>query len=185
MLIGGLLICGSSLSAAAADPLNRLERQVRIFEKALDTMLIDSPNFLVDSREPTQGYYVEDHGAVFTFRTSLVHKRDRGFFWCKDKDKDKQDREEMRAKEIQHQSELYADGKEELITTILAFGEVMTRLPDGEMLDVRIRLRDALYFKENDMRRLRLTAEMNDLRSYYDGRLSEERMIERIKIEEG
>jgi hypothetical protein len=170
-----------------AGPEDRMDRQIRVFEKAIDTMLIDSPNFLVSNSEPTHGYYVDDHGAVFTFRTSLVSKYGGwdwwDHLWHRDDDDDHKGKKD-RKKIAEKQAELYEDGKEELIETLLTFGEVLTTLGDTEWLEVKVRLRDAYYFKEHDLSRLKMKVKMSDLRAYYDGRLQEEQAAGRIEIDE-
>ncbi|MBU1948581.1 MAG: hypothetical protein KJ927_07720, partial [Candidatus Eisenbacteria bacterium] len=52
----------------------KIDRQIRVFEKAMDVMLVDSPNWLVQNSEPTYGNYIENHGVVFSFRASLVSR---------------------------------------------------------------------------------------------------------------
>ena len=55
-------------------------------ERALDEMLIDSPNFFVSGRGNSRGLYIESIGALFTFEATLVNK-DWDFDWSKFQEK--------------------------------------------------------------------------------------------------
>ena len=70
-------LVGFSTAAVAVDePGRKMGRQISVFEQILDRVLIESPNFLINSRDNSRGMFVECFGAVFTFRASLVEKFD-------------------------------------------------------------------------------------------------------------
>jgi hypothetical protein len=69
-----LTIAAPSVHAQQADARRRIERDISVMERALDEMLIDSPNFFVSGRGNTRGLYVEGLGALFTFEATLVNK---------------------------------------------------------------------------------------------------------------
>lgn len=189
MVVAALLLAGALSTAQASE--DRMDRQIRVFEKALDTMLVDSPNWLVANSEPSFGYYLDDHGVVFSFRASLVSDWDwdepgkwLGLLKSR-KHRDHDDDDDWdRDREAKRQERLYERGKEELVLTILDFGEILTTVKDTEWIEVSVKLRDAYYFRENDIRRLEMRAKASDLRSYYDGRIGEKEAMEKIQIEE-
>ena len=68
-----IVLAGHATPVAADDrPSSKIERQIRVVERIIDQMLIDSPNFLVQNHEPTTGFEIEADGIVFTFRASLT-----------------------------------------------------------------------------------------------------------------
>jgi len=73
-----LAACATPISGAFASdqPGRKLGRQISVFEQILDRVLIESPNFLISSRDNSRGMYVECYGAIFSFRASLVEKFD-------------------------------------------------------------------------------------------------------------
>jgi len=200
LALGALLLAPAALllapSAAPASPRgDRLDRQVEMFEGLIDQVLVDSPNFLVRDRDAAHGWYRDDTGAVFTFRTSLVNGRDDDgwhvFNWFGDhgvtvrtRDGDRVSRKEWKKDLIEDQEDEYKDGKDELVQALMDFGPALTALADDESIEIRADLRDAEYFRENDMRRLTLKVKMSDLRSFDAGRLSEDELRRRVEIEE-
>ena len=87
-----------SAHAQPADAQRRLERDISVMERALDEMLIDSPNFFVSGRGNTRGLYIDGVGALFTFEATLVNKdwdfdfnkwEDKGYHYEVEEDGDK------------------------------------------------------------------------------------------------
>jgi hypothetical protein len=58
--------------AGAQGVSDRLKRQINVMEKIIDEILVDSPNLLVGSSSPSNGFYLDEFGAVFSFEASLV-----------------------------------------------------------------------------------------------------------------
>lgn len=58
----------------AAEPNRRVHRGITAMERAIDEMLVDSPNFLVSGRDNTRGVYIDAYGALFTFDATLINK---------------------------------------------------------------------------------------------------------------
>lgn len=187
--------------AASADDAQerRLEKQVRVFETALDDMLVESPNLLVRSREATHGLYMDGKGAVFTFRMGLNTNSwdsdgDHWWNWLRVDDGEViilsrdgarvEDYDEWAKDRLPRQAELYEDGKEEIKLTILDFGVVMSELADDDWIVVKARLRGAAYFKEEDIRTLEMKIQMRDVRAYAAGRISEDQAKGKIQVEE-
>lgn len=60
----------------------KLKRKIKIMEKVVDEVLVESPNLLVYSGNPTHGIYLDEFGTVFTFEAALV---DKDWDWAFDK----------------------------------------------------------------------------------------------------
>jgi len=71
--LGLALLFASRASAGPDDrPTRKMERQISAFERMVDEALVDSPNFLVPSRDEARGLYMDDYGLIVTFQTSLT-----------------------------------------------------------------------------------------------------------------
>jgi hypothetical protein len=208
-----------ALVMAAAGPADaqsrRLDRQIELFERVVDDMLVESPNWLVQSSEETRGRYRAGEGARFRFDATLVYrgwgKHWRGKWWKNifvDGDEDvividRNDWDDMSDKEIKElrddarkstdkhrertlrrQQRLYDRGKVELVETLSDFGDVLTALPDNESIELVAELGDSDYFDEKDLRELRVSAKMSDIRALAEGKIDEKKFVERVKVEE-
>lgn len=206
-----LLFAGKASANGEDRPTRKLERQISVFERMVDEALVDSPNFLVPSRNEARGMYMEDYGLVVTFESSLVGNNwnfnDNGNWWngwwhddddnviVIDRDWDDEDDEDLddddrqavkkwRDKDLARQEKKYNRGKTELVDVFLDHAELLSSLKDNDWLELQASLRGASYFRKNDLHRLVLRAKMSDLRSFSDGKISEDDMIKRIQTKE-
>lgn len=209
LLVGALI-----LPAGADRGARKLDRQIGVFESVVDEMLVDSPNWLVRSRENARAVYVDGYGVVLTFEASLVDRDYRlgGKWWKKlfkhDADRivihlgdddeeieieglDEEDlkeaekiRDKLSQKAVTRQEKRYQRGKTEVIDVLLDHGDFLTNLKDEDWLEVVAVLHDAEYFEDNDLHRLSLRVKMKDLRAYADDKLSEENAIKKIEVRE-
>jgi len=204
----GLALAGVALALIAGDAeagakSKKMSRQIELFERITDQMLVDSPNWLVPSREVTRGTYVEGHGAVFTFEATLV-----GADWGKgiekkiwkvltdehivihgdDDEDDDEDLDEEKAdwkeRNLKRQARTYDRGKVEIVDLLGDFGDVLTTLGDNEWLEVEASLGDASYFKDKDIDRLSVKVKMSDVRAYADERIDEKTFVGKIQTKE-
>lgn len=184
------------LGVAVATPLladghsRKADRQIMVFEKVLNDVLVDSPNFLVQSHDPVVGH-MSDGGAVFTFRTSLVgnHWNNHHDDWWKvwrhiDDDDDDRDYPRVFERELKRQERRYTRGKKELVEALGDFGDLLTTLDASDTITLQARLRGAEYFEEEDLRRLVIKVSVRDLRAYGDGQLDEDDFARRVTIDE-
>ena len=205
---------------AQANDDRKLDRQIDLFERVVDEMLVDSPNWLVQSTRETRGRHRSGTGVRFTFDASLVgskwnwnHNHRHGSwwsFWDDDDDHrggtiylDEDDLEDLDAEEIEamlkskkksrerrmeramkKEKRLYERGKAEMIEVMLDFGDVFTRLPGDETIELIAYLEDAEYFYENDLRTLTVSAKVSDLNAFGEGSLNEKDMVNRITVTE-
>ena len=177
----GILALAAALSSAAlAEGSDRADRQLRVFESAFNAMLVDSPNILVQSHEPATANYVSGHGLTVAFKTSLVSDHDGDHWWRWGRDRS----DRWRDDNLDRQAKLYDRGKDEIVETVVTFGEVLTALNDSDWIEITAKLRDATYFRENDLRRLSLRVKVSDLRAYYDGRIGETELANRMELKE-
>ncbi len=210
--VTALAVVATGLLTADADAGSRkkMDRQVRLMERILDDMLVESPNWLVQSSHETRGSYDAEEGAVFTFDADLVHRGYGKKMWkwnwwgddihieindddddYDDDDRDrrsrrdrKEDRKRRQDRDLRKQERLYGRGKTEIVETLLDFGDALTFLKDSEWVTIEVYLDDADYFYEKDLRRLTVKAKMADLRAYADEDISEEDAVKRIQVEE-
>lgn len=200
LVLASLIVSAGLISSAVAgsdSDERRQDKQIRIFERLMDDMLIESPNWLVRSMESTRGDYIDAHGAVFSFKVDLnSQKWFGGNHWSYYQDDDDshviviRDDGRVRGRKVtdedvlEREEKLYRRGKEEIIETIVDFGEMFTALDDGDWIEIKVRLRGAKYFKENDLRKLSVKVKMADVRAHSRGTLDEEGLIARIQIKE-
>lgn len=73
------------VGAAAAKDDTKLERQIKVMARVIDAVLVESPNWLVQGREVTEGFEDEGTGVFFTFQASLTgfgyHAGSNWSFW--------------------------------------------------------------------------------------------------------
>lgn len=204
-LLATILFAGSAL----ANDDRKLDRQIDIFERVLDDMLVESPNWLVQGRHDARGRYRAGTGARFSFDASLVSRGWRGGgnwwkgFWHHDDDDvividlddfadmDDDDWDEMRRsrrkysdRAMKKQERLYKRGKTEMIEVMADFGDLLTKVPDNETLELVAYLDDASYFYDKDIRELSMKVRMSDVRAYSDGDLSEKEFVAKITVTE-
>lgn len=129
-----LALIGST-PASAGDRPTKLERQIEVMERAIDEMLVDSPNFLVSGKNVTEGFEDEGSGVLFLFSASLTDwwwdedGRHRSWsFWPFEKQK----RITIRRSDDGNKS-IYLDDHGEII---IKDGEVSIRSKDGEVLEL-------------------------------------------------
>lgn len=186
----------------------KLERQIALIERMTDEMLVESPNFYVQSRNETRGLYMEGHGLILSFETSLVGEHsswDGANSWWKfwdgeddrhvividsdweDEDDGGETVEEVKKwkdKHIARQEKRYLRGKTEIVDLLLDNAELLSSLADTDWIEVQASLRGAPYFRKKDLHRLVMRAKMGDLRAYSDGKLTEDAMIAKIQTRE-
>jgi hypothetical protein len=79
-VLGGVIIAaavtGSFTVAESADSkvTKKLKKQISVLERVIDEVLVESPNFLVGSRQNTHGVYLEEFGVLLAFEASLISK---------------------------------------------------------------------------------------------------------------
>jgi hypothetical protein len=71
-LVLALLLAGKASAGPDDRPTKKMERQISAFERMVDEALVDSPNFLVPSRDEARGLYMDGYGLIVTFQSSLT-----------------------------------------------------------------------------------------------------------------
>ncbi|MCA9754576.1 MAG: hypothetical protein KDA27_02150 [Candidatus Eisenbacteria bacterium] len=198
LAVTGLLVL--SLGVAQADPPSKkAQREIRMFERVMDDMLIDSPNWLVPGRDNTRGYYVAGHGVIYTFQASLVD-RDWGRkfrfnvgWWDDDDWRDRRDRRERdrddkdesrRDRYTDREERLFERGKQEVFDLLYDFGDTMESIGANETVTVVACLGDDDLFWDRDIRTLEMTVKISDLRAAANGSVSEDDFAKRVQIQE-
>lgn len=95
------------------------------------------------------------------------------------------DEDEWEAQDdLEGQLEKYEAGKAEMIDALLDCGDILGALPAERWVRIEARLDDVELPDDREIHRLSVRAKLADLRSYSDGRLSEEEIRARVEIKE-
>jgi hypothetical protein len=182
IVVGVAFLLGSvAVQADPEKPNRKMMRQIRIMEKILDEVLVDSPNLLVFNDRPTRGFYLDGFGAVFTLEASLVREGTFDFSFLKNfriekedgkviivtRDKgsgDEDEDEEENGEEEVSEAELYERGKQELKEALVDYAETLSSLKDDDWVAVVAFLKGSSYFTDRKISRLILKVRMRDLR---------------------
>lgn len=192
--------------AHASDPPepSRLQQRIGTMERAIDHLLLDSPNFLVTRGRNAHGVYLPDYGVVFTFNAGLntgdsffaisddddsrvvirrghrwTHHRDRGVWRWMDSRRHRRGDDEADGAVA-----MYEDGKKELAEALLDHAGTLASLPPGQWLAVSGSIKDETLRDERKISRLVMRVRVDDLKAYADHRLSDDELRARIQVEE-
>ena len=204
----GALTAAPALATEAPGS-EKLQRQLELFEKMTNQMLLDSPNFLVSGRSAARALYIEEFGVVVSWNASLVEKGEDGFkIWNWDNFKverdgdrviivrpegsgDKEDDEAMVEtykkwidKQGERRAQLYEAGKVEMVDLLMDYAEVLSRLDDSQWVMLAAFLGNNEFFEDNDLSRCTVKARMSDLRAYGAGDIDHAAMEKRLVIQE-
>ncbi|MBD3237196.1 MAG: hypothetical protein GF330_10860 [Candidatus Eisenbacteria bacterium] len=94
------------------------------------------------------------------------------------------DLEKMKAEKKVKEEECYASGKEELIESLVDYGETLTGLRDDQWVAITAFLKNADLFKKHEISRLVLKVRVRDLRDHAHGDLSRDNLFSRVMVEE-
>ncbi|MBZ0268815.1 hypothetical protein K8I85_11715 [bacterium] len=72
--MGALGVLALAATASAGPDSRKQDRQIDLFERIVDDMLVESPNWLVRDSHEARGRYRSGQGARFTFDARLVHR---------------------------------------------------------------------------------------------------------------
>jgi hypothetical protein len=194
------LAAGAALASDSPEA-DRNARRVATMEKALDHMLLDSPNFLVQRGRNAHGVRLPDYGVVFTFNAQL--NLDDTIVEAFDDDHDSRlvvRRGSHRhapflrflGVQIDHRNRgreddpltLYQDGREELVELLLDEAGILGKLPDGQWVVISALVDDDALRHDRGIQRLVLRVRTDDLRAFAEGRLDEAATKARIQADE-
>lgn len=185
---------------------DRINHQVRSIEKALDHLMLDSPNFLVQRGHNAHGDYLPDYGLILTFNAAI--NADNGYVEIFGDDDDShvlirsgdrwhhhENRTVLRMLGVNVGShrhhdaaddplELYQEGKAELVEMLLDQAGALSALPAGQWVVVSGSVNDEMLREEKKITRLVLRIRTDDLKAYADRKLSDEEAAGKIQVEE-
>jgi hypothetical protein len=81
-------------------------------------------------------------------------------------------------------AKLYEAGKEEIIDTLVEYGDSMNSLRDTQWLGIAAFLRNSDFFIDNRISRLVVKARMSDIRAYHQGKLNRDQIVAKVVQEE-
>jgi hypothetical protein len=198
-----------TLSAAeAADTESRLDRKIRVMERVLDEVLIQSPNVLVSGGNNARGLVLEGFGALFIVEGSLgVNEMEflPGVGWPRvaredflrredlerDDDDDAREPEDRTSwEELQKQSEEQrqkhlAGLRSEIIDALIDYGVTLGEIQGDRWVAVAAFLDgfELLGHRGQNRTRMLVKIKMRDLKSYSAGTLSRQEAIEKVVID--
>jgi hypothetical protein len=193
-----VLVAGAIMQAEAADPLDKKARkEVRIFERDLDDLLIESRDWLVPGRENARAYYIPGNGLLVTFQASLVsHDRNWSVRFLDhrwdfddddeddDRDRDRSDRGTRRERVREREERRFERGKEELVDFLLEYGRDLEFLGANDNITLVAYLGDSDYFWDEDLNHLSLTVKASDLRAHAAGNLTDDAAGAKVTIDQ-
>lgn len=193
--------------ARASDPLDsdQIHHRVRSMEKALDHLMLDSPNFLVQRGHNAHGVYLPDYGLIVTFNAAI--NADDSYVEIFGDDDDSRvairswDRSHHHGKRTvmrlfgvnvgshcHHDEddplELYQGGKAELVELLLDEAGTLSNLPAGQWVVISGYVDDDALREEKNVARLVLRVRTDDLKAYAEKKLSDEEAAGKIQVEE-
>jgi hypothetical protein len=207
-LIAAAMIALMGLAVAAASAAEneaiRLDRKVRVMERVIDEVLVQSPNILVSPGGTVRGLVLEEYGALFTFEGNLdsevmirIPRAPRapragrsvivipGDDDDDDEDDDDKSWEEMEKESREKANEMYEGLKVELMETLIDYGATLGELGNDRWVAIAAFLDSRQLLGSSDTgKRLLLKARMRDLRQYAAGSLSRDAAMAKIIIEE-
>lgn len=205
LVVAALMVAVLGLVAvsatAADDTASRLDRKVKVMERVLDEVLIQSPNVVVSARGVTRGLVLEEYGALFTLEASVgtdmfvfaVPEPPAAPIGGGDEDRiiiapDRPHRvgreDEWLEKSNEKRAEQYAAFKAELVDAIVDYGVTLTELRDDQWLAVFAFLDSRPLLGGDGGGRLALKVKMRDLRQHSAGALSRDAVKGRVIVEE-
>ena len=205
-VVAALMVAALGLMAvsatAADDTASRLDRKVRVMERVLDEVLIQSPNVVVSSRGVTRGLVLEEYGALFTLEASVgtemfvfamprppaapIGEDDADHIIVAPNRPDRAGREdEWLEQSNEKRAEQYAAFKSEMMDAIVDYGVTLTELGDDQWLAV-VAFLDSRPLLGSDDRggRVMFKIKMRDLRQHSAGNLSRDAVKGRVTVEE-
>ncbi len=207
VVVAALMVAALGLLAvsatAADDTASRLDRKVKVMERVLDEVLIQSPNVVVSSRGVTRGLALEEFGALFTLEASLgtemflfalpeppapppIGEDDEGHVIIAPRRVERVGREdEWLEKSTEKRAEQYTAFKSEMTDAIVDYGVTLTELGDDQWLAV-VAFLDSRPLLGSDDRggRVMLKIKMRDLRQHSAGNLSRDAVKGKVIVEE-
>lgn len=205
LVVAALMVAVLGLMAvsatAADDAATRLDRKVKVMERVLDEILIQSPNVVVSARGVTRGLVLDEYGALFTLEASIgtdmfvmampeppavpIGEGHEDTVIIAPRHPDRAGREdEWLEKSNEKRAEQYKAFKAELIDAIVDYGVTLTELRDDQWLAVVAFLDSRPLLGGSEGGRLMLKIKMRDLRQHSAGALSRDAVEGRVIVEE-
>ncbi len=194
------------IASAEESPGARLERQVRVMERVVDEILVQSENAAVSGLGSTRGLVLDGYGALFTVETSVIGSVafpdgsssfavTVGEGWAPRAPRAPRGAEEKELHEIQkqwkEQREKTAKEQKErmdaLITEVkgalLDYGGTLGELGNESRVTIAVFWGGRASLGRASEQRLLITAQMRDLRAHLAGNLDRTTALGRITVE--
>ena len=195
-------------AADAADSTSdRLQRKVKVMQRVIDEVLVQSEHVMVSPGGVTRGLILEEYGVLFTFDANLgeallfgeAFLPDIAMVYGEDLDLREEERvpkpdkrpdknewkavqKEAKEKQTQDREAL----KSELVETLLDYGATLAELDDESWVSIAAFLGSGswgLFDRNDDDSRIVIRVKMRDLRRYMTGALSHEEARAAVVVE--
>jgi len=104
----------------------------------------------------------------------------------KDGEKDEEDEgltfEQLRDKRREREADRYAKGKDELVETLIDYGDTLAELRDNQFVAITAFLENIDLLEEEEITHLILKAKVSDLRLLADGKITRDQMLKRLSV---
>lgn len=192
-----LAVAAVAVTALAVE--DRLERKVRVMERVIDEVLVQSEHVVVSSRRPTRGLVLEDYGVVFTFEGRLgadglfgsrgmvrFSDGDGPQVWAVPEDLQKlqQDLKEKQAQAEKRRADDLAALQRELVGALLDYGATLSELGADDRVVIAAHLDEGFTLggEGEGPEQLVLDARYGDLQRALVGDLSHEEAAALIRV---
>jgi hypothetical protein len=155
-----------------------------VVERAIDEMLVDSPNLLVAGSHVTQGFYLEEVGALFGFEAAIIPRdfwrNHSKWCWIFDWDDDDDGAVVRHRRKRPSDDELLRRGKAEILGVMLDYADVLSALRDDQWLVISATIKNKDSWLGDEKTEFLWKARMSDLRAYASGKVSESDTIKKV-----
>ncbi len=198
-----VVLIGLLVAAAHAEDASRLDRKLRVMERVVDEVLLQSHHVVVSPGRVAHGLYLEEYGVVLSFEGSLgdgmwalgVAEPQLKFLQQLREREDEGDEEEKdlplpadvgkwREASAKRDREAVDALKKELVDALLDYGPTLTELRDDQWLALAAFLDGNELLGGDEGTRLLLKVRMRDLRQAATGSLSRDAAKAKVVVEE-
>jgi hypothetical protein len=199
-LMIGLL--GLLMVMSAEAETGRLDRKIKVMERVLDEILVQSEHIVVGHGNTARGLLLDEFGALFVIEGSLGANEfiigSGATVWTIGEDRllrsmaepappkgghDEVDWEKMKEEAEKKKAENFKALKRELSEALVDYGATLTELADDQWVAIALFLGERAFLGAEDGERVVLKIKMSDLRRHASGSLSTDAAVNKVVID--
>ena len=194
VMLGLAMVMGAEAQDA------RLDRKVRVMERVLDEILVQSEHVMVSHGEVARGLILNEFGALFMIEGSLGANEflvDAGVWTIAEgqfleqyeatrrssERGERADWKQMQKKAKEKREKNLSALKRELSEALVDYGATLTELKDDQWVAIALFLGDRVIMGSERGERLVLKIKMRDLRQHASGAISSEAAMKKVIID--